>query len=89
MTDHPAIAAGCTKRQVEVFEQIAAGSRGYMHPRTLDALAEKGLIAFERVKEGGMGGRAGYFKLIPYVPLPLHYQWCKWCDENVSDEDVS
>ena len=45
MTQDPA--ASCTKRQREVFEQIAIGQDAGHHPATLAVLERKGLIAVE------------------------------------------
>jgi hypothetical protein len=82
MTDHPAKAAGCTKRQCEVFERIASG---VTNPRaaqvTLKALFDKGLIA----SEWEVVGRDvfGVIKMPRWhVPIPIHMQWCSWCSEQ-------
>ena len=80
--EHPAKTAGCTKRQIEVFEQIASG---VTNPRcganTLNALSLKGLIdSWERVV-----GRDSLGEIrVPhwFVPIPTHMQWCSWCAEQ-------
>lgn len=83
MTDHPA--AGCTPRQIEVFEQIATGQHVGHNPRVLNALASKGLIQFNTRTVG-----RDVLGLItiqePFVPLPLHYQFCTWASEQPEDE---
>ena len=80
--EHPAKAAGCTKRQIEVFDQIASG---VTNPRaaqgTLKVLFDKGLIA----SEWEVVGRdcLGEIKLPRwYVPMPLHMDWCSWCSSR-------
>jgi hypothetical protein len=85
-TEHPAIAAGCTKKQVEAFERIAVGDSGGHAPATLGALKNKGLIEFEERR--GSDALGGFSWRVPFVPIPIHAQWCRWCDENISDEDL-
>ena len=83
MTEHPAIAAKCTKRQIEVFEQIAVGNT--IHSRKIiGALAAKGLVRFEENKSRDALGP--YSWQTPYVPIDIHAQWCDWCAENFDDE---
>jgi hypothetical protein len=86
MTDHPAIAAGCTQAQIDAFERIAVGDTGGHHPRVLVVLGAKGLIDFIPRESSDVLGRIRWLE--PFVPLHLHAQWCAWCDENVSDEEV-
>jgi len=85
MTDHPAIAAKCTKAQIEAFDQIAVNQIMGHYPKVLDALSEKGLIEFVKYSRMGVLGRFTWRE--PFVPIPIHVQWCKWCDENVEDEN--
>lgn len=82
---HPC--AGMTKAQRELFERLAIGMDGPMHPKTLAALGAKGLVwrGPDRVL-----GRDRFGPItIPdyYIPLPVHHQWCKWCSANVKDEE--
>jgi hypothetical protein len=69
---------------VETFEQMAIGLRPQC-PKTIAALLAKGLI--EKVGERVLcRDRFGTVTIPEYaVPLPVHYQWCKWCDENIKD----
>ena len=84
-TEHPAIAAKCTKRQIEVFEQIAIGMTN--HPwKIIDALAAKGLVRFEENKSRDALGSYSWQK--PYVPIDIHAQWCDWCDEHIPDDET-
>jgi len=64
---------GLPKKQVEVFEQIAVGNDGGHHPATLGALQRKGLISFREKRFFGTVVQA------PYVPIPIHVEWCEWC----------
>ena len=85
MTEHPA--AKCTKRQREVFEQIAVGNDLGHHRRTIDALTRKGLV--EQIGTRVLGRDALGAITIPIyeVPIPLHMQFCRWASENIDDEE--
>jgi hypothetical protein len=89
-TPHPAKAAGCSKRQIEAFEQIGAGvtrPSGYSDKVFL-ALLEKGLIEVCGVKVL-CKDRFGTVQVPEFQqPLPVHIQWCKWCSENVTEEEL-
>ena len=68
---------GLPRKQAEVFEQIAVGNDGGHHPAMLEALQRKGLISFREKK---------FFRTIvqaPYVPIPIHVEWCEWCAIDV------
>ena len=84
-TEHPAIAAKCTKRQIEVFEQIATGNTS--HPKKIvDVLLGKKLVCLQ---EHESKDKLGVFKWQePFVPANIHFQWCCWCDENITDEEL-
>ena len=84
MAEHPAMAAKCTKHQIKIFELIAVRGPCLASQRTLDALHSKGLIEFIEHKEKDRLGTFTFKE--PYVPLPIHMQWCEWCAENVDDE---
>lgn len=84
MTDHPAIAAGCTKAQVKAFELIAVGETAGHRPGVLTALGTKGLIDF--VSRSGKDALGSYTWREPFVPMSVHVQWAAWCAENVKDE---
>ena len=86
---HPAIAAKCTKKQIEVFEQIGAGvTNPPAALKTLEALYRKGLIASQWEIVGR--DRFGEIKMPRwFVPIPVHMQWCSWCDENATEEECS
>lgn len=86
MTDHPAIAAGCSKAQIEAFERIAVGDAAAHNPRTLAILQMKGLIEFERRTASDIMGAFSWNE--PTVPIGLHMDWCQWCSENVKDDDL-
>ena len=80
MTDHPGKAAGCTKRQIEVFEQIAAGQQREWS-KSIEALIAKNLVA----KDYEVVGRDHFGEItVPryYIPLPIHIQWCQWASEQ-------
>ena len=73
---------GLPKKQAEVFEQIVVGNDGGHHPATLEALKRKGLIGFAPKVFFGIVVQA------PYVPIPIHMEWCEWCaiDRGGDDE---
>lgn len=85
-TQHPAIAAGCTRQQVAVFEQIAMNNDGGHHPATLAVLERKGLIVGEYEPVYGPGRHP--IDRIPimirryHVPLHVNLQWCVWASEQ-------
>ena len=89
-TLHPAKAAKCTPRQIEAFEQIGAGvshPTGFK-PSIFEALLTKGLIEVCGVKTLSVD-RFGPVQLPEYQqPIHIHMQWCKWCSENISDEEL-
>lgn len=84
MTEHPA--KGCTKRQIETFEAIAVGQEFSHHPKVIDGLLRKGLVAI-RHQEIGRDCFGSIVVGAVYVPLPIYWQWCEWCAENC-DEPV-
>lgn len=81
MADHPAWY--CTKRQIEVFEQIAIRNDRGHHPRVLAALEAKGLIT---ASDETIPGRLPIKITRYFVPPTPHMQWCEWCAENVKEE---
>ena len=69
---------GLRGRQRDCFSEIATGRMNIHNPRTLAALAEKGLIGFETCRFTLEG--AGTLVLdVPYVPMAIHQEWCEWC----------
>ncbi len=82
-TRHPC--AGLTRRQREVFEQIAVNQCDGHHPKTIATLRAEGLIV--RVADRVLGeDRFGAIMVPNYaVPLPIHARWCAWCAENVKE----
>jgi hypothetical protein len=81
MTTHPAKAAGCTKRQIEVFERIATGGQPHCKSETLDRLMALGLISYE--ERFVVCDRLGTIKVLDFfVPISTHMQWCQWCSEQ-------
>ncbi len=72
MTEHPA--KDCTAAEIAIFEQIAIGQdRGHL----LTSVAR--LVAMGLV----VACRGGW-----EVPIPIHVQWCSWCSENITDEQL-
>ena len=68
-------------KQSEVFEQVASGnSRGH-HPATLLALCGKGLIEFHDAVLG-KDHFGNIIVKVPYVPVPIHMEWCQWCSDE-------
>jgi len=73
---------GLPKKQRECFEKIAAGARFRHHPRTLAILEHKGLIEFETMTVKFPGRLGSITATLPYVPIPIHMEWCQWCAEQ-------
>lgn len=71
---------GMTKAQIRAFEFIAINQ----HPRctkvTLDALLTAGVIRDAPTTQRDALG----LYTIPnyYVPIPIHKQWCEWCNQT-------
>lgn len=73
---------GVTKRQQEVFEQIAIGNDKGVNATTAKKLIEKGLIEACYQLSIGRG-----FRIIRYqVPIPIHMEWCEWCATLVNPQ---
>lgn len=68
---------GLPRRQHEVFEQVAVNNDTGHHPATLAALERKGLIVST---ERTLPGRFPVVIKDYAVPLPIHIEWCSWCD---------
>ena len=85
MTDHPC--AGRSKAAVEVFEAIAINQHPPLRPKVINSLLKAGLIV--KVGDTELRDRFGVMKIPVYeVPLPVHWQWCQWCSENVKDDEL-
>ncbi len=70
---------GLSKRQHEVFEQIAVNNDTGHHPATLAALERKGLIEdVGCTRKIVMGCRAFSYRRYA-VPTAIHIEWCYWC----------
>ena len=69
---------GLRGKQRECFEMIAIGRHLRHNPRTLKALAEKGLIQFETV-QFPLDALGSLVLDVPYVPIAIHIEWCEWC----------
>ena len=82
---------GLPQKQHDAFEQIAVGNDRGHHNRTLAALERKGLIVSYREPLGGNLSRR--YERIPLimthfqVPLPIHMEWCQWCEETTTTEE--
>ena len=78
--EHPAKAAGCTRKQIAVFERIAVGSDEWHPPKILAALVAKGLVM---LRDQTVADRPFLVTVLrPFVPGPIHEQWRQWCVEN-------
>ena len=83
---HPA--HGLPDDHIEAFERIAIGQTKGIPLHIEARLKREGLI---KVTGMYVVSRAAFgpIKLPVYeVPLPIHIQWCAWCAENVSDEEL-
>jgi hypothetical protein len=80
MTEHPC--AGRSPGVIEVFEMIAINQTPPYRPAAIRSLLKAGLI--EPCGEAVLvRDRFGTVKVPVYgVPLPIHYQWCRWCSEQ-------
>ena len=76
-----------TRKQLDVFEQVAIGNDAAHNLRMLDSLVNKGLI--ERYEEKGFEKVGGaFFPAVTYryrVPIAIHAAWCAWCAAHVDD----
>ena len=80
MTDHPAIAAGCTSEEIAVFEALTINDVSGHDPDIISSLYALGLIDFavDLVAEGD-----GVAKIAtPYVPVQHHFAFCTWASEQ-------
>ncbi len=82
-----------TAAQEHAFELIAINQRPNCTPRTLAALVALGLITKHQRPIYGRGNSP--IDRIPMlvdeyeVPLPIHAEWCTWCDEHYTDEELT
>lgn len=74
-----------TKRQLEVFEQIAVNNDAGHPTQTLKSLEGKGLIESEEQIVGSRGEVQVKIKRY-FVPAPVHIAWCEWC-ASLPDEE--
>lgn len=72
--------ADLTKRQREVFEQIATGNDSGHPQRTLDSLAARGYITWEHET---LPGHPPVTIRRYHVPIPIHMEWYAWCAKRV------
>jgi hypothetical protein len=86
MTPHPT--HRLSRAATEAFERIAICQPHRASSRTLRALLDRRLIVQTGTKILGRD-RFGVIAVPVYeVPLAVHYQWCCWADENVTDEEL-
>ena len=78
---------GLAEGQFDALSSIAFGNDGaHCHPKTLEALAKKGLIVEYEKKIYGKG--TSPLDSIPlvvkayYMPIPEHIEFCQWCADN-------
>jgi len=84
MTRHPC--AGLAQSTIEVFEAIAIGQTPPPRPVAIRTLLKRGLIECTGQREFHRD-RFGVIMVPDYaVPLPVHMQWCQWCDETLPDD---
>jgi len=70
---------GLTRKQHEVFAQIATGNDRAHHSKTLQALQAKGfIVATPRKLPGWPPVTVNTYD----VPIDVHIRWCAWCAEN-------
>ena len=71
---------GLTAAQRRVFEAIAVNDDGGHHPKTLRVLLKRRLIVAAEEEDH----RSWPPMLITryHVPLPIHIEWCAWCDRQ-------
>jgi hypothetical protein len=79
---------GLTKHQEGVLGWIAIGIDTGHHPATLKALLDRGLII--RLIDRPVGQDAfGVISIPQYeVPIPIHVEWCQWCDDNTPENST-
>jgi hypothetical protein len=74
-----------TPRQQDVLSALAIGQDEGHHPKTLQALAAKGLIESDQET---LPGRLPVIIQRYYVPLFVHIAWAQWGSEQCTEEDV-
>ena len=77
--EHPARAAGCTRKQIAVFERIAVGTDEWHPPRIVAALEAKGLVTLRNQMVAGWPFPLAVLR--PFLPAPVHVRWCRWYAE--------
>lgn len=74
-----------TKKQLEVFEQIAIGRDTGHNDRTLESLVNKGYITCTPKQLPGWPP----VKINTYsVSIPIHMAWCQWCSTRLDKENA-
>ncbi len=71
-----------TKRQKEVFEQIAIGNDAGHSGKVLYRLLQRGLIISA---EEVLPGRFPVHIKRYFVPTDIHIRWCEWCAKNYKE----
>lgn len=85
MTDHPAIAAGCTPEEIEAFERLTINVSDGISDAVLRRLADLGLIDFVARTDRNERGRP-VRTLDPYVPVHHHFAFCSWAAEQFPED---
>lgn len=78
---------GLPQRQFEALSSIAFGGDGEgYHPKTLEALKNKGLVEPYENKIYGIGNspidRIPLVVIAYYMPIAEHIQFCQWCADQ-------
>jgi hypothetical protein len=84
MSDTASFMDSLTERQRDVFGLIAIGVDVGHNPRTLVALAKRGLIVGHRET---LPGHPPVRVVRWEVPLPVHIEWAQWCSEQPDSEE--
>lgn len=82
MTDHPAIAAGCTPEEVASFERLTMNDQSNHTVATIESLLAKGLI--DVAPDWANGEKFAVY----YTPPAIHYQFCCWAAEQPGGEPL-
>lgn len=87
MTEHPAIAAGCTPEEIRTFECLTMNDQIGHTKAVIQSLLAKRLIAVAPdIITTEEGYTAKVYSL--YVPIAIHHQFCSWAAEQPGGEPL-
>ena len=82
MTEHPAIAAGCTPEEIDSFERLTINDQSGHTDAVINSLFDKGLI--QVAPDWDRNGKFAVY----YTPPHIHHQFCSWAAEQPGGEPL-